>query len=82
LFWNKIEDAIARPFSKVAQTECRARSRLLQKALVDFGADASFAAAVEKIKKHYEVDVASSTTRLGQDVNTLTRFLNELRTER
>jgi len=37
---------------------------LLEKVLVDFGSDESFAGAVEKIKEHYGVDVASSTTRL------------------
>lgn len=37
---------------------------MLEKVLVDFGSDESFAGAVEKIKEHYGVDVASSTTRL------------------
>lgn len=32
--------------------------------MVDFGSDESFAGAVKKVKEHYGVDVASSTTRL------------------
>jgi hypothetical protein len=69
LFWNKIEDAIARPFSKAAQVVCRARSMLLQKVLLDFGADAAFAVVVAKIKEHYGVNVASSTTRLDVEMH-------------
>ena len=64
LFWNKSKSIIFRPFSAVAKIVCRARSFLLQKALVDFGADESFMSAVEKVKEHYGVTVASSTTRL------------------
>jgi hypothetical protein len=32
--------------------------------LVDFGSETSFVSAVQKVKRHYGVDVASSTTRL------------------
>jgi len=53
-----------RPFSDVAKIKCRDRSALLQKVLVDFGADESFAGAVEKVKEHYSVEVSCSTTRL------------------
>ena len=55
---------VARPFSDVAKTKCRARSLLLEKVLVDFGSDESFVGAVEKVKEHYGVYVSSSTTRL------------------
>lgn len=56
--------ATFRPFSDRAKIMCRARSLLLEKALVDFGADESFKSAVEKVKEHYGVGVAVSTTRL------------------
>ena len=55
---------ISRPFSVAANIKCRSRSVLLQKILVDFGSDESFAGAVEKVKEHYGVNVSSSTTRL------------------
>lgn len=64
MFWNKNEGAIARPFSIAVNVSCRARSLLLQRALVDFGAEESFSNAVKRINEHYGVDVASSTTRL------------------
>ena len=41
----------------------------LQKALTDFGADESFAKAALKVKEHYGVDVAISTTRLDVEKN-------------
>jgi len=37
---------------------------LLQKVLVDFGADESFGSAVKKVHEHYGVMVATNTTRL------------------
>lgn len=37
---------------------------MLQRALTDFGADESFAEATKKVRTHYGVDVAVSTTRL------------------
>jgi hypothetical protein len=37
---------------------------LLERVLVDFGADESFSVAVKKVQEHYGVSVACSTTRL------------------
>lgn len=53
-----------RPFSQSADVNCRDRSRRLELAMLDFGADHPFAIVVQKMKRHYGVDVASSTTRL------------------
>ena len=47
-----------------AEVYCRSRSPLLERVLVDFGADHSFDEAVKKVQEHYGVTVASSTTRL------------------
>ena len=43
---------------------CRGRSLPLERAFTDLSADSSFAEAVKKIKLHYGVKIASSTTRL------------------
>lgn len=64
MFWDRKKDAIYRPFSTLAKVLCRGRSFLLQKAYVDFGADESFGTTCKKIKEHYGIDIASSTTRL------------------
>lgn len=53
-----------RPFSDAAQVSCRGRSRRLELALIDFGAEHSFNKAIEKLKRHYDVEVCESTTRL------------------
>jgi hypothetical protein len=53
-----------RPFSEAAKVSCRGRSRRLELALIDFGADHSFKQAVEKLKRHYDVEVCESTSRL------------------
>ena len=55
---------IIRPFSQSANVKNRDRSRRLELALLDFGADHSFKKAVEKIYRHYGVKVAENTTRL------------------
>jgi hypothetical protein len=67
---------IFRPFSTGAKISCRARSILLQRAMVDFGADESFSGAVEKVKEHYGIDIASSTTRL--DVEKHAQAMHEM----
>lgn len=52
-----------RPFSQGAQVSCRGYSRAVQRALVDFGADESFAGAAEKMREHYGLQVPVSASR-------------------
>jgi hypothetical protein len=51
------------PFTQTAGIECRDYSVLLERAIVDFGADASFGQAVEKLKEHYGVSVSVSAAQ-------------------
>lgn len=53
-----------RPFSSAARVRCRSLSLGLQRAVADFGADTSFATAVEKVREHYGVEVSQSAVRL------------------
>ncbi len=53
-----------RPFAASAQVQCRALSLGLQRAVVAFGADSSFAAAVEKVREHYGIEVSQSAVRV------------------
>ena len=76
MFWDKKKKAIFRPFSVTTKVSCRGRSYLLQKAFVDFGADDSFETARKKVKEHYGVDIASSTTRL--DVEKHAKIMHEM----
>lgn len=52
-----------RPFSQSAQVCCRGYSQPLQRAIVDFGADAAFAVVSQKIKEHYGIEVPTSAAR-------------------
>lgn len=52
-----------RPFSQRAGVKCRSCSRPLQRALIDFAADVSFARATEKLVEHYGVELSASTIR-------------------
>src|SRR5205085_10430165 len=52
-----------RPFSQRAGVSCRACSRPLQRALVDFAADVSFDRTSEKVREHYGVALSASTIR-------------------
>lgn len=52
-----------RPFSQAAGVKCRGYSLALQRVLVDFGADCSFAQAVEKLREHYRIEVPPSSVR-------------------
>lgn len=52
-----------RPFALSAQVRCRSLSLGLQRAVVDFGADTSFATAAEKVREHYRVEVSQSAVR-------------------
>lgn len=53
-----------RPFAASAQVQCRCLSLGLQRVVVDFGSDSSFAAAVEKVREHYGVEVSQSAVRV------------------
>jgi hypothetical protein len=50
-----------RPFSQSAEVECRGCSEPLQRAIVDFGADAAGTRIPEKLKQHYGIEVPAST---------------------
>lgn len=52
-----------RPFCLAARVEPRGYSRPLQRALSDFGAEASFARAVERVQEHYGIEVPISAVR-------------------
>lgn len=54
------EQKLVIPFTQGAGVDCRDYSILLERAVVDFGADVSFGQAVEKFKEHYGIDVPLS----------------------
>ena len=53
-----MDDKIFRPFSLSAKIKCRSYSPCLQRAIVDFGADASFQEAQKKLKEHYGLEIS------------------------
>ena len=55
--------AVLRPFCTRADVEPRGTSRRLQRVLVDFGAEESFARAVQRVREHYGVDAAVGRLR-------------------
>jgi hypothetical protein len=55
--------ALLRPFCERAGVRPRGRSRRLQRALVDFGAEESFARAAARVQEHYGLDVAAEVVR-------------------
>ena len=54
---------LLRPFCQRAGVSPRGRSRRLQRALVDFGAEESFARAAQRVQEHYGLDVAAEAVR-------------------
>lgn len=52
-----------RPFVRSAQVSARGCSRLLHRAVTDFGADVPFARAMDKLVEHYGVVLPESTIR-------------------
>ena len=52
-----------RPFCQRAGVQHRSYSRPLQRVLTDFGAEASFARAAERVKEHYRIEVPVSAVR-------------------
>lgn len=51
------------PFTQDAKIGCRAYSILLERAIVDFGADVSFGQTVDKLKEHYGISVSLSAVQ-------------------
>jgi len=54
---------VLRPFCERAGVRPRGRSRRLQRALVDFGAEESFARAAARVREHYGLEVAAEAVR-------------------
>ena len=54
---------VLRPFCERAGVRPRGRSRRLQRALVDFGAEESFARAAARVREHYGLEVATEAVR-------------------
>lgn len=54
---------LLRPFCERAAVRPRGRSHRLQRALVDFGAEESFARAAVRVREHYGLDVAAEQVR-------------------
>ena len=54
---------VLRPFCDRAGVRPRGRSHRLQRALVDFGAEESFARAAARVREHYGLDVAAEQVR-------------------
>ena len=52
-----------RPFCQRAGVQPRGYSRPLQRVLADFGAEASFIRAAERVKEHYQIDIPDSAVR-------------------
>lgn len=52
-----------RPFGVSAEVKNRGYSRLLERAITDFGADVAFGQVPKKIKEHYGIEVASNAAR-------------------
>ena len=54
---------VLRPFCVRAGVEPRGSSRRLQRAMVDFGAEESFAEAAQSLHEHYGLDVSVGRVR-------------------
>lgn len=71
---------LVRPFCWSAKVVCRSYSIALQRALTDFGADESFARAIEKVKEHYEIDIPVSSCRniVQRHASNIKRYKREI----
>jgi len=58
-----VEGQLVRPFSQTAGVICRDCSTPLERRMVDFGADKSFAKACGKIQEHYGIKIPESRVR-------------------
>jgi hypothetical protein len=63
VYQARISGKQVRPFGQVARVQSRGISLGLERVLVDFGADTSFAKSVEKVREHYRVEVNESAVR-------------------
>ena len=63
MYQAKLNGKQVRPFGQVARVQSRGISLGLQRVLVDFGADTSFAKSVAKVKEHYRIEVNESAVR-------------------
>lgn len=54
---------VVRPFAASAAVKCRSYSLGLQRVLVDFGAEESFAQAAARVQEHYGIEVSRSALR-------------------
>jgi hypothetical protein len=52
-----------RPFCRAAGVKNRGYSKLLQRALTDFGAEESFGRAADRVKEHYRISISSTVIR-------------------
>ena len=67
-----------RPFSARAGVVCRAASLPLQRVLADFGADHAFGRVPDKLRKHYGIDMPTSTARRTAECHAQRMFEQEL----
>ena len=51
------------PFQRLTGIRCRGKSKALERALTDFGAEKSFAQASKQLREHYGVEVHPSSVR-------------------
>ena len=63
VYQEEVSGRQVRPFGRVARVRNRGISLGLERVVVDFGADTSFAKAVEKVREHYRIKVNESLVR-------------------
>jgi hypothetical protein len=61
IFRQGVNGPEIRPFTRSAEVVCRGCSEPLQRAIVDFGADAAGTRIPQKLKEHYGIAVSAST---------------------
>ena len=61
--WRCAEDHYLRPFAQRAGVRARGKSRRLQRALSDFGAEHSFRQSNQRLKEHYGFELNASAVR-------------------
>lgn len=59
------ENHALRPFARRAQVKGRGKSARLQRALVDFGSEKSFAGANRQLREHYGFELSASALRVA-----------------
>ncbi len=53
----------------MAEVKCRDYSQPLQRVLVDFGAEKSFARAVKSVREHYGIEIPASAIRAQTELH-------------